>query len=54
LANQIADRFLDLVNEAGAREDCPIVRMWRDVRVHTIFAGTNEIMRQIVAKSILQ
>lgn len=53
MANQIAGRCLDLAGEAGAGEDCPITRMWRDVRIHTIFAGTNEIMKQIVAKAIL-
>ena len=51
-ANQIANRCLELAGEAGTREECPIVRMWRDVRIHTIFAGTNEIMKQIIAKLI--
>lgn len=52
MANQFANRCLELIGETGAREECPIVRMWRDVRIHTIFAGTNEIMKQIIAKSI--
>lgn len=52
MANQIAGRCLELAGETGAREECPIVRMWRDVRIQTIFAGTNEIMKQIIAKSI--
>ena len=52
MGNQIAGRCLDLVNEAGMDEDCPIVRMWRDIRIQTIFAGTNEIMKQIIAKSM--
>jgi acyl-CoA dehydrogenase len=52
MANQIAGQCLELAGETGAREECPIVRMWRDVRIHTIFAGTNEIMKQIIAKSI--
>jgi acyl-CoA dehydrogenase len=53
MANQIAGRCLELAGEAGSREECPIVRMWRDVRIQTIFAGTNEIMKQIIAKSII-
>ena len=53
MGNQIAGRCLDLINQAGISEDCPIVRMWRDIRIQTIFAGTNEIMKQIIAKSIL-
>ncbi len=52
MANQIAGRCLELAGETGAREECPVVRMWRDVRIHTIFAGTNEIMKQIIAKSM--
>lgn len=52
-ANQIANRCLEIVERNGMIEDSPIVRMFRDVRIHTIFAGTNEIMRQIIAKSIL-
>lgn len=51
-ANQIANRCLELVGDVATREECPIVRMWRDVRVQTIFAGTNEIMKGIIAKSM--
>ncbi|MFP4573729.1 MAG: acyl-CoA dehydrogenase family protein, partial [Desulfobacterales bacterium] len=29
---------------------CPVARGFRDVRVMPIFAGTNEIMRNIAAK----
>ena len=51
-ANEVANRCLELVGRKSASEDCPIVRMWRDVRIHTIFAGTNEIMKNIIAKSM--
>jgi len=51
-ANQIANRCLEVVGDVAARETCPIVRMWRDVRIHTIFAGTNEIMKSIIAKAL--
>lgn len=51
-ANQIANRCLEVVGPFAAQETCPIVRMWRDVRIQTIFAGTNEIMKGIVAKSM--
>jgi alkylation response protein AidB-like acyl-CoA dehydrogenase len=52
LANRAADRCLDLVGEAALTEACPIVRTFRDVRVMPIFAGTNEIMKTIIAKKI--
>lgn len=50
LANRTADRALSILGEFGTVESCPIVRAWRDVRVMSIFAGTNEIMKGIAAK----
>lgn len=50
LANTVANRCLDLVGDAALTEACPIVRTFRDVRVMPIFAGTNEIMKTIIAK----
>ncbi len=50
MVNRVADRALELVGEYGTLEDCPIVRAKRDVRVMSIFAGTNEIMKGIAAK----
>ena len=53
MANRVAGRCLDLCGEFGVLEEsCPIARTFRDVRVTTIFAGTNEIMKNIVAKSL--
>jgi len=53
MANRLANRCLELCGEAGVLEEtCPIARTFRDVRVTTIFAGTNEIMKGIVAKSM--
>lgn len=50
LARRVADRCMDLLGPAGVLDNDPIVRTWRDVRCMSIFAGTNEIMRQIVGK----
>ncbi|MFZ5572772.1 MAG: acyl-CoA dehydrogenase family protein [Thermodesulfobacteriota bacterium] len=50
MVNRIADRSLEIVGEFGTLESCPIVRAKRDVRVMSIFAGTNEIMKGIAAK----
>ena len=30
----------------------PIARLWRDARVTRIFGGTNEIMKEVVSRSI--
>jgi acyl-CoA dehydrogenase len=50
MVRRVADRGLDLFGNLGMMEECPIVRGWRDVRVMSIFAGTNEIMKNIAAK----
>lgn len=52
MANRIANRCMDIVGNFASDEDCPLVREWRDIRVSTIFAGTNEIMKGIIAKSM--
>lgn len=52
MANRIANRCLNLCGEFGMLEACTIARTFRDARVTTIFAGTNEIMKGIVAKSL--
>ncbi|MCP4688579.1 MAG: acyl-CoA dehydrogenase, partial [Desulfobacterales bacterium] len=49
MAKRVADRALDLCGNFGALEKCPIARAFRDVRVISIFAGTNEIMNGIAA-----
>jgi alkylation response protein AidB-like acyl-CoA dehydrogenase len=50
LANRTADRALSILGDFATTESCPIVRTWRDARVMSIFAGTNEIMKGITAK----
>jgi alkylation response protein AidB-like acyl-CoA dehydrogenase len=52
MANRVAGRCLDLCGEIAMLESCPVVRTFRDVRVTPIFAGTNEIMKTIVAKTM--
>lgn len=50
MANRVADRCLQLHGGYGYCEEYPIARAWRDIRVSRIFAGTNEIMKQIAAR----
>jgi len=47
---RVADRCLDLFGNFGILEKYPIARAWRDVRAMSIYAGTNEIMKEIAAK----
>ncbi len=50
MVRRVADRSLNLLGEYGLLEKSPLVRGFRDVRVMSIFAGTNEIMKGIAAK----
>jgi len=50
MLNRVANRALDLCGDFALSEKCPIVRAWRDAKIMTIFAGTNEIMKNIAAK----
>ncbi len=50
MACRVADGCLQLYGGYGYCEEYPIARAWRDTRVMRIFAGTNEIMRNIAAK----
>jgi alkylation response protein AidB-like acyl-CoA dehydrogenase len=51
---QIADRALQLHGGYGYLRDFPIERIYRDLRVHSILEGTNEIMRTIIARDLLR
>ena len=45
---------LQLHGGYGYLKDFPIERYLRDVRVHQILEGTNEIMRVIIARHLLR
>jgi len=49
MARRVANNCMDLLAEAGVLKHSPIARSFVDVRSMSIFAGTNEIMRRIVA-----
>jgi acyl-CoA dehydrogenase len=52
MACRVADQCLQLFGGYGYCEEYPIARAWRDIRITRILAGSNEIMKQIVAKAI--
>ena len=49
----VCNEALQLFGGYGYLKDFPIERYWRDVRVHQILEGTNEIMRVIIARRLL-
>jgi len=50
MANRITGRCIEISGDFGILEENPLAQAWRDFRVTSIFAGTNEIMKYIVAK----
>ncbi|MDQ7784221.1 MAG: acyl-CoA dehydrogenase family protein [Desulfomonilaceae bacterium] len=50
MAMRVADGCLQLHGGYGYCEEYPVARAWRDARVMSIFAGTNEIMKGIAAQ----
>jgi alkylation response protein AidB-like acyl-CoA dehydrogenase len=50
---EVVNGCLQLHGGYGYLRDHPIERVLRDVRVHQILEGTNEIMRMIVSRSML-
>lgn len=55
------DKCFDVVNDAlqlhggyGYLKEYPIERFLRDLRVHQILEGTNEIMMHIIQRSLLK
>jgi len=52
LQNTVVDRCLQLFGGYGYMEEYPIARMYRDARVQRIYAGTNEIMKLVIARSL--
>ncbi len=50
---EVCNQALQLFGGYGYLMDYPIERFLRDVRVHQILEGTNEIMRLIVARKLL-
>jgi acyl-CoA dehydrogenase len=52
MAFRVADRCLQLHGGYGYCDEYPISRAWRDIRVSRIYAGTTEIMKTIIARSM--
>jgi alkylation response protein AidB-like acyl-CoA dehydrogenase len=52
LQNKVADRCLQLHGGYGYMDEYPVSKAWRDARVQSIYGGTNEIMREIIGRSI--
>ncbi len=53
LFSRVADACLQLFGGYGYMAEYPISRFWTDARVLRIYGGTSEIMKELVARSLL-
>ncbi len=52
--SSIVDRALQMFGGYGYLQEYPIERFWRDLRVHRILEGTNEIMQMIIGRDLIR
>jgi alkylation response protein AidB-like acyl-CoA dehydrogenase len=50
----VVDRALQMFGGYGYLQDYPIEKLYRDLRVHQILEGTNEIMRVVIARELMR
>jgi len=50
LSQKVMYDCMQIFGGFGYTTEYPISRFWRDARLHTIGAGTSEIMKEIIAK----
>jgi acyl-CoA dehydrogenase len=50
--SKVANDALQLFGGYGYLQDYPIERFWRDLRVHSILEGTNQVMRMIIGREL--
>jgi acyl-CoA dehydrogenase len=50
---KVIDECLQLFGGYGYTDEYPISRLYRDARVQTIYAGTSEIMKEVIARGVV-
>lgn len=53
-AFKISDKAMQLHGGYGCLKDYPVERFFRDLRIHQVVEGTNEIMSEIISRNILE
>lgn len=53
LENRIASQCLQLHGGAGYLYDSPIAKAFLDARVQTIYGGSNEVLKDLIARPIV-
>lgn len=52
LQNDVLTRAVQLHGGYGFMRECPVAKAFIDNRVHSIYGGTNEIMKEIIGRSL--
>jgi alkylation response protein AidB-like acyl-CoA dehydrogenase len=52
LCNRVTDRCVQLFGGYGYMREYPVARAWADSRVQSIFGGTTEIQKEIIARGL--
>lgn len=52
IQNEVVDDCVQLFGGYGFMAEYPVARMYADARVQKIYGGTNEIMKELIARSI--
>jgi alkylation response protein AidB-like acyl-CoA dehydrogenase len=52
MSNRVVDEALQIHGGAGYMNEYEIGRIWRDLRLNRIGAGTDEIMKEVIAKEL--
>ena len=50
--SRVLDECVQLHGGYGYMSEYLVARMWADSRVHRIYGGTNEIMKEVIASSL--
>jgi alkylation response protein AidB-like acyl-CoA dehydrogenase len=53
-ANEVCDRCLQILGGYGYTRDFPVERYFRDARVTTLYEGTSQIQRLVIARELLR
>ena len=53
LLGRVTDECLQLFGGYGYMAEYPIARAYADARIERIYAGTSEIMKEIIARDLL-
>jgi acyl-CoA dehydrogenase len=51
-AYRVIDECVQLHGGYGYMTEYPIARAWTDIRVQRIYGGTNEIMKEIISRTL--